>query len=77
MCKYKKEDVVWLPMRQLSSKDQMIQKLTVTGHLIAFNNEQSQYHILWKAQNPECKTIHVRKTNSLINVPKNEWKTNM
>ena len=45
-CKYKKEDVVWLPMRQLSTRDQMTQTLTTIGHRIAINNEQSQYRIV-------------------------------
>ena len=35
-------------MRQLSTRDQMTQKLATTciGHLIAFNNEQSPYLIV-------------------------------
>ena len=38
---YKKEDVGWLPMRHLYTRDQMIQKLTTIGHRMAFNNEHS------------------------------------
>ena len=33
------EDVVWLPMRQLSTRDQMTQTLTIIGQCKAFNNE--------------------------------------
>ena len=29
---YKKEDMEWLQMRQISTRDQMNQKLTVVGH---------------------------------------------
>ena len=32
-----------LPMRQLSTRDQMTQKLTIIGHRTALNNEQSPY----------------------------------
>ena len=39
--KYNKEDVVWLPMRQLSTRDQMTQKLTILGQPSTFNNEKS------------------------------------
>ena len=43
---YKKEDVVWLPMRQLSLQEtKMTQKLTFIGNRTAFNNEQSPYRI--------------------------------
>ena len=61
MCIYKKEDVVWLPMRQLFTRDQMTQKLTTIGHHI--NNEQSPYHIVRykRATKWQCKTIHTRK----------------
>ena len=43
------EDVVWLPMSQLSSIDQMTQKLTTTGHCKAFNNEKGHkaYNKRW------------------------------
>ena len=34
LTQYKKEDVVWLPMRQLSTRDQMTQKLTTLGHSV-------------------------------------------
>ena len=43
---YIKEDVVCLPMRQLSTTDQMTQKLTEVGYRTAFNNEQSPYRIV-------------------------------
>ena len=33
-------------IRQLSTRDQMIQKLTIIGHCMAFNNEQSPYRIV-------------------------------
>ena len=33
-------------MRQLSTSDQMTQKLTAIGHRSAFNNEQSPYRIV-------------------------------
>ena len=38
--------MVRLPMRQLSTRDQMQQKLTTIGHRTAFNNEQSPYRIV-------------------------------
>ena len=37
---YKKEDMVWLSMRQLFTRDQMTQTFTAIGHCTAFNNEQ-------------------------------------
>ena len=43
---YKKEDVVWLPMRQLSTKDQNDTELTTIGHRTALNNKQSSYRIV-------------------------------
>ena len=52
---YIKEDVVRLPMRQLSTRDQMVQKLTTIGHRTAFNNEQSPHRTV------SCKTIQTRK----------------
>ena len=42
---FKKEDVVCLPMRQLSRRDQMTQKLTIVHHT-AFNIEQIPYSIV-------------------------------
>ena len=43
---YKKEDVVWLPKRQLFTRDQMTQKLPTLGHGMAFNDVQSSYCIV-------------------------------
>ena len=47
---YKKGVVVWMPMRQLSTRDQMTQKLTTIGPHTAFNNEHSQY-CMFKREN--------------------------
>ena len=38
-CLLFKYNVVWLPMRQISKRNQMTQKLTTIGHRTAFNNE--------------------------------------
>ena len=59
----KTEGVVWLPMKQLSTRDQMTQKLTTIGHRTAFNNEQSPYRIVSykRPRNDKCKTIKTRK----------------
>ena len=55
--------VVWLQMRQLSTRDQMTQKLTTIGHRTTFNNEQSPYRIVRykRPRNDKCKTIQTRK----------------
>ena len=42
---YKKEDVVGLSMKQISTRDQITQTLSILGHRTAFNNEKSQYRI--------------------------------
>ena len=43
---YIKKRLLLLPMRQLSTKDQMTQKLTTIGHCTAFYNEQILSHIV-------------------------------
>ena len=43
---YKKEDFVCLPMKQLSTRDKMTQKLPARGQRTSFNNEQSPYCIV-------------------------------
>ena len=59
----KQEDVVWLPMRQLSTRDQMKQILTTKGHITAFNNEQGPYRRVSyeMPRNDKFKTIQTRK----------------
>lgn len=42
---YKKEDVVWMPIIQLSTRDKLIQKLTL-GYRTILNNNQSQYTLV-------------------------------
>ena len=63
MHRYIKEDVVWLLLRQLFTRDQMTQKLTTIGHCMAFNNWQSPYHTFSyrKPRNDKCKSIQTRK----------------
>ena len=48
-----------IAMRQLSTRDQMTQKLTTIGHCTAFNNEQSQYNLVSyeRPQNDSVKQI--------------------
>ena len=71
-----KKNVVWLPMRQLSTRDQMTQIITI-GHSTDFNNEISPYHMVRykRPRNDKCKTIQTRK--QLYLCTKNERKTNM
>ena len=55
----------------------MTQKLTTIGHRIAFNNEQSPYHIIsYKRTRNDNEKKSNEKTNCLIYI-KNERKTNM
>ena len=49
----KQSNVVWLELRQISTRDQMTQKFTSIGHRTVFNYEQSPYHIVEL-------TIHIR-----------------
>ena len=61
-----------LPMRQLSTRDQMTQKLTIIGHSTAFNNEKSSYcKVSYKRpRNDKCKTIQTRKLTALFKCKK-------
>ena len=50
--------MVGLSMSELSTRDQMTQKLTSTDRLTAFSNEQSPYHMAIKGpKNVKYKTI--------------------
>ena len=64
------EDVVSLPMRPLSARDQLTRKLIAIGHRTGFKNEQSQNrNVSYKIpRNHKCKNC--KKANVLINVHK-------
>lgn len=42
---HNKEDVIWLALRQLSTKDQIKEEWRTMGYHTAFTNEQILYHI--------------------------------
>ena len=55
-------------MRQLSTRDQMTQKLTAICHRTAFKNEQSPYRIVSckRPRNDKCKTIQSKQSEVLL-----------
>ena len=55
-------------MTQLSTREQLTQKLTTIGDLMAFNNEQNSYLIVSykRPWNDKCKTIQTRKLMARI-----------
>ena len=73
MCEYKKrlEDVVWLPIRQLFTRDQ---NYTDINNYMSPNGLQQWVHsIPQRLRNDNSN----EKTNGSIYVKKNEWKTYM
>ena len=59
-------------MRQLSTRDQMTQKLTTIGHRTTINNEQSLYRIVSykRPRNDnvkQCKSSKLHITTKLLN----------
>ena len=65
-------------MRQLSTRDQMTQKLTTIGHHTAFNNEQSPYCIVCYKRHRNDNVKQFKRENSRPNLcTKNARKTNM
>ena len=79
LCKSKKKGVVWLPMRQLSTRYQNDTEMNKYSHRTAFNNEQNPYRIVSyeRPRSDNVKLCSNEKTNGLIYVQKNERKTNM
>ena len=68
----KKEDVVYLPMIQLSTRDQMTQKLTVKGQ--PFRNCLPQWVGYKRPRTENRNAKHFKRENFCT---KNEQKTNM
>ena len=79
MTKYIKRNMVLLPMKQLSTRGQMTQKLTTIYHRKAFNDEQSPYRIVRYYKWPRNdNVIHLKRENYRPGLStKNERKTNL